>query len=144
MFKDITGGGFLELLVGTDIIEINRIKAAIEKSERNHFLEKIFTANEIKYCEGRNAAKYESYAARFAGKEAVSKAFGTGIGAKAAFNEIEILNDNLGKPYVILHGVAKEYYTKLGSSGISIALSHCKSYAIAYVSIFVNKKGSFT
>lgn len=127
----------MELLVGTDIIEIDRIKTAIEKSEGNSFLERIFTLNEIKYCEGRNAAKYESYAARFAGKEAVSKAFGTGIGAKAAFNEIEILNDNLGKPYVILHGAAKEYFEKIGSTGISISLSHCKSFAIAYVSIIV-------
>ena len=134
----------MELLVGTDIIEIDRIKTAIEKSERNHFLEKIFTDNEVKYCEGRNATKYESYAARFAGKEAVSKAFGTGIGANAAFKEIEILNDNLGKPYVVLHGAAKEYYEKIGTAGLSISLSHCKSYAIAYVSIFVNKKGSFT
>jgi holo-[acyl-carrier protein] synthase len=135
---------FLEVLVGTDIIEIDRIKTAIEKSESNGFLEKIYTANEIKSCEGRNASKYESYAARFAGKEAVSKAFGTGIGAKAAFNEIEILNDNLGKPYVILHGAAKEYLTSTGSCGVSISLSHCKNYAIAYVSIFINKKGSFT
>ncbi len=135
---------FLELLVGTDIIEIDRIKVAIEKSRRNSFLEKVFTANEIKYCEGRKASKYESYAARFAGKEAVSKAFGTGIGAKAAFNEIEILNDNLGKPYVVLHGAAKEYFTSIASSEVSISLSHCKDYAIAYVSIFVNKKGSFT
>ena len=127
----------MELLVGTDIIDIDRIKTAIEKSEGNSFLERIFTLNEIKYCEGRNAAKYESYAARFAGKEAVSKAFGTGIGAKAAFNEIEILNDNLGKPYVILHGAAKEYFEKIGSTGISISLSHCKSFAIAYVSIIV-------
>lgn len=127
----------MELLVGTDIIEIDRIKTAIEKSEGNSFLERIFTLNEIKYCEGRNAAKYKSYAARFAGKEAVSKAFGTGIGAKAAFNEIEILNDNLGKPYVILHGAAKEYFEKIGSTGISISLSHCKSFAIAYVSIIV-------
>ncbi|QNU67010.1 holo-ACP synthase [Ruminiclostridium herbifermentans] len=134
----------MELFVGTDIIEIDRIKMAIEKSEKKHFVEKIFTANEIKYCEEKNAAKFESYAARFAGKEAVSKAFGTGIGAKAAFNEIEILNDNIGRPYVILHGSAKEYYEKIGASGISISLSHCKSYAIAYVTIYVNKKGSFT
>jgi holo-[acyl-carrier protein] synthase len=134
----------LELLVGTDIIEIDRIKMAIERSEGNHFVEKIFTDNEIKYCEGRMASKYESYAARFAGKEAVTKAFGTGIGKNAAFNEIEILNDNLGRPYVILHGAAKKYYEKIGASGLSISLSHCKSYAIAYVTIFVNKKGSFT
>lgn len=134
----------MELLVGTDIIEIDRIRNAIERSESGCFLERVFTPNEIKYCEGRSAAKYESYAARFAGKEAVSKAFGTGIGTNAAFNEIEILNDKLGKPFVTLYGKAKDYYEELGASGISISLSHCKEYAIAYVSIIINNKGIFT
>lgn len=134
----------MELLVGTDIIEIDRVKKAIEKSKSGRFLDMVFTSNEIKYCENRNAARYESYAVRFAGKEAVSKAFGTGIGTNAAFNEIEILNDNLGKPSVILHGRAKEYYTEIGASGISISLSHCKEYAIAYVSILIKDKGGFT
>ena len=127
----------VELLLGTDIVEINRLKASIEKSENGRFCARIFTPNEIQYCESKKAAKYQSYAARFAGKEAVSKAFGTGIGEKALFNEIEILNDNLGKPYVILHGRAKDYYLALGASGISISLSHCKEYAIAYVAITV-------
>jgi len=135
----------VELLLGTDIIEVDRIKAAIESNESGRFSVRVFTPNEIKYCESKNAAKYQSYAARFAGKEAVSKAFGTGIGEYAFFNEIEILNNNLGKPFVKLHGRAKEYYASMEASGISITLSHCKEYAVAYVTIFVEKdQGGFT
>jgi len=129
----------MELLLGTDIIEIDRLRVAIENSENGRFSARVFTPNEIKYCESKNASKYQSYAARFAGKEAVSKAFGTGIGKNAAFNDIEILNDALGKPYVLLHGTAKDYYATLGASGISITMSHCKEYAVAYVAISIEK-----
>ena len=129
----------MELLLGTDIIEVDRIKVAIENGENGRFSARVYTANEIKYCESKKASKYQSYAARFAGKEAVSKAFGTGIGKDASFNEIEILNDELGKPFVNLHGRAKAYYASLGASGISITLSHCREYAVAYVAIYVNK-----
>ncbi len=130
----------VELMLGTDIIEIDRLRSSIENDVNGRFSERVFTPNEIKYCESKNAAKYQSYAARFAGKEAVSKAFGTGIGEHAFFNEIEILNDDLGKPYVKLHGRAKDYYETLDASGISISLSHCKEYAVAYVAISVEKE----
>ncbi|MHB8065971.1 MAG: holo-ACP synthase [Ruminiclostridium sp.] len=129
----------MELLLGTDIIEIDRLRVAIENDEKGRFSARVFTPNEIEYCESKNASKYQSYAARFAGKESVSKAFGTGIGRNAAFNEIEILNDDLGKPFVKLHGTAKAYYETLGASGISITMSHCKEYAVAYVAISVEK-----
>lgn len=127
----------MKLLLGTDIIEISRIKASIGRSVR--FSERVFTTEEIKYCESKCAAKYQSYAARFAAKEAVAKAFGTGIGEYAQFNEIEILNDNLGKPSVKLYGRAKEYYSTLSASDISISLSHCREYAVAYVAISVEE-----
>lgn len=129
------GGVFVELLLGTDIIEVDRLKSAIDNDEKGRFLTRVFTPNEIEYCESRNASKYQSYAARFAGKEAVSKAFGTGIGDNAFFNEIEILNNELGKPSVTLHGRAEKYYSSMKASGISITLSHCKEYAVAYVAI---------
>lgn len=127
----------MELLLGTDIIEVNRIKNAIESSGR--FSTRVFTPNEIAYCESKNVSKYQSYAARFAGKEAVSKALGTGIGKNAMFHEIEILNDEVGKPFIKLHGSAQDYYATLGASGISITLSHCIEYAVAYVAISVEK-----
>jgi holo-[acyl-carrier protein] synthase len=127
----------VELLLGTDIIEVNRIKEALSIGN-SRFSERVFTRNEVTYCESKNASKYQSYAARFAAKEAVSKAFGTGIGEHASFNEIEILNDDLGKPFVKLHGKTREYYNTLGATSISITLSHCKEYAVAYVAISIN------
>jgi len=130
-------GVFVELLLGTDIVEVDRIKTAIENGENRRFLTRVFTPNEIKYCESKKASKYQSYAARFAGKEAVSKAFGTGIGSNAFFNEIEILNNEFGKPSVILHGRAKDFYSSLEATGISITLSHSREYAVAYVVILV-------
>lgn len=129
----------MELLLGTDIIEVSRVKDALEASS-GRFTERVFTPGEVAYCESRRASKYESYAARFAGKEAVSKAFGTGIGKNASLNEIEILNDALGKPYINLYGNTKNFYDSLGATGISITLSHCKEYAVAYVAIYVNKQ----
>lgn len=128
----------MDLLIGTDIIEVDRIKANLENKVKGRFSARVFTENEVQYCEGRGVSKYQSYAARFAGKEAVSKALGTGIGENAQFNEIEILNDDKGKPYVILYGKAKKYFESLGAQGISITLSHCKEYAVAYVIITTN------
>lgn len=129
----------MELLLGTDIIEVDRIKASLDNKVNGRFSDRVFTPEEVKYCESKNASKYQSYAARFAGKEAVSKAFGTGIGENALFNEIEILNDKNGKPYVNLYGRAKQYYESLGASGISITLSHCREYAVAYAAITIMK-----
>ncbi len=129
----------MELLLGTDIIEVDRLKDALENGKSGRFSAKVFTPDEVLYCESKNAAKYQSYAARFAGKEAVSKAFGTGIGENAFFNEIEILNDAGGKPYVKLYGRAKSFYESLGATGISISLSHCREYAVAYVAITLKK-----
>lgn len=128
-------GDFVELLLGTDIVEVERIKSALSNGN-GRFSERVFTSNEVAYCESKNASKYQSYAARFAAKEAVSKAFGTGIGEHASFNEIEILNDGLGKPFVKLYGKTKVYFDSLGATGISITLSHCKEYAVAYVAIY--------
>ena len=124
----------MELLIGTDIIEVERIRAALENKINGKFSARVFTEEEVKY-----AAKYQSYAARFAGKEAVSKAFGTGIGENALFNDIEILNDEYGKPYVKLYGRAEKHYEQIGGNGISITLSHCKEYAVAYVLITVKR-----
>jgi holo-[acyl-carrier protein] synthase len=124
-------------LIGTDITEIDRIENAIEKGSNGRFLERVYTPLEVEYCESRKNSKYESYAARFAAKEAIAKAFGTGIGEKAEFNEIEILNDSAGKPYVNLYGKAKQLYNSFGATGVNITLSHCKQYAVAYALITV-------
>jgi holo-[acyl-carrier protein] synthase len=127
----------LNFLIGTDITEIDRIENAIEKGNNGKFLERVYTPLEIEYCESRKNSRFQSYAARFAAKEAIAKAFGTGIGQNAEFNEIEILNDSSGKPYAYLHGKAKQFFYSLGGTSISITLSHCRQYAVAYALIIV-------
>ncbi|MCX7922771.1 MAG: holo-ACP synthase [Clostridia bacterium] len=122
------------IFCGVDIIEIDRIKRSIETGN-TRFRDRVFTRNEIQYCEERNVSKYSSYAARFAAKEAVSKAFGTGVGNSMGWQDIEVVNDQRGSPNVLLHGKAKELFNEMGGSDICISLSHCDSHAIAYVII---------
>lgn len=117
---------------GTDIIEISRIKEAIE-SNGKEFLSRIYTEAEIAYCEKHNAAKYQHYAARFSAKEAVSKFLGTGFTGEFGWKEIEVKNNELGKPEIILTGKALELFNKLGYKEICLSISHCKEYATSVV-----------
>lgn len=117
--------------IGTDIVEIERIKNAIDKyGER--FKNRIFTDTEQEYCDSFNNNKYQHYAARFAAKESFSKAIGTGITKGFVFKEIGILNEPNGKPLVILEGALLE---KWGKYKISISLSHTDNNAVAYLII---------
>lgn len=122
------------ILCGTDIVEIDRVRNAFEKSGAS-FRDKIYTSSEIEYCEGKKAVRYQSYAARFAAKEAISKALGTGISGGVDWRDMEILNNEYGKPYVLLSGKAMEVYNSLNAVDISLSLSHSESYAVAYVVI---------
>ena len=124
----------MRILCGVDIVEIERIKKVLEEYGQT-FKDRVYTASEVEYCEKVKAAKYKSYAARFAAKEAVSKALGTGIAGGISLQEIEIKNNPSGKPFVILYGKAKELYNGLASLSMDISLSHCDNYAVAYVSI---------
>ncbi len=119
---------------GVDIVEVERLQKSFE-SLGDAFRDRIFTPAEIEYCEDRRQGRYQSYAARFAAKEAVSKAFGTGIGANVSWKEIEIINDASGKPHVNLSGAARTSFEAMGGEAVSISLSHCKSYAVAYALI---------
>lgn len=124
----------MAVLCGVDIIEIDRVRQSFETCG-DSFRNRVFTEKEIEYCESKKLVRFESYAARFAGKEAVSKAFGTGIGKGVKWRDIEILNDAQGKPHVLLSERADEIYKEIKAKGISISLSHCKEYAVAYVVI---------
>ncbi|SHN77675.1 holo-ACP synthase [Chitinophaga sp. CF418] len=119
--------------IGTDIIEVARVAAKMEKG--NGFRDMIFTPREIAYCEGQ-ASPAQHYAARFAAKEAFLKAMGTGWGhGKINFNEIEIRNDETGKPLLQLTGNAVSCYSELQIKQILVSLSHVKATAIAMVVI---------
>ncbi len=125
------------IFCGVDIIEIERVKKSIE-STGNAFRDRVFTQSEIQYCESRGMMKYHSYAARFAVKEAVSKAFGTGISEGVVWKSIETMNDVNGRPYVTLYGKAQQKLTEMKASEVSLSISHCDSYAVAYVTILTD------
>ncbi len=116
--------------IGTDIIEVSRVKKSIDKN--NGFKEKIFSEDEIVYCE-KFILKEQNYSARYAAKEALFKALGTGWRYGMAFKEIEVLNDDLGKPYFKFSGKVKEYLDKEGINKTHLSLTHIKEIASAYV-----------
>ena len=115
--------------LGTDIIEIARIAQSIDRyGER--FVQRIFTADEIAYCrQHRQPAPF--LAARFAAKEAISKAFGTGIGAALGWQDMEIRRKESGEPFVVLHGKGEELFAARGAKKIHISLTHTENYAAA-------------
>jgi holo-[acyl-carrier protein] synthase len=115
--------------IGIDIIEVNRIQSSHERfGER--FLKRILHPNEIGYClSHKTPAPF--LAARFAAKEAISKAFGTGIGAQLGWQDIEIGRKESGEPYVILHGPGQDLLKERGARVVLISLSHTQNHAAA-------------
>jgi len=112
--------------IGTDIIEITRV----EKAASPAFIKRVYTEKEQAYCEGRGAGRYASYGARWAGKEAVLKAFGTGL-RHGSLLDIEILPDELGCPQVTLSGYFGQLAEERGIKAVWLSLSHSKDYAVA-------------
>ena len=115
--------------VGCDVIEIERVRKACE---RESFVQRVFAPEEIAYCRSRGKQSSASFAARFAAKEAVLKALGTGLRG-GELQEIVITNDALGKPSVQLLGYHAELAAQLGVNNIAISMSHSRETAMAYV-----------
>ncbi len=113
--------------IGTDVVEIARIERIINRWG-NSFLKRVYTKAELRLCQ----KKPSSLATRFAGKEAVMKALGTGVKG-ISWREIEILADPSGKPLVHLYGRAQNQADGLALDKLAISLSHSKEYAIAFV-----------
>ena len=118
--------------VGTDIIEVERVASKIQKE--NGFRELVFSTEEIKYCENKTN-KFEHYAARFAAKEALGKALGLGWAEGTTINEVEILNNIDGKPYINFIGETANQIASLNLGNIHVSLSHIKTFATAVVII---------
>ncbi len=118
--------------IGTDIIEVERIRKHIEAGFG--FRDKVFTPQEIAYCESKTN-KAQNYAARFSAKEAFLKAVGTGLRHGLSFTDIEVVNDELGKPEMVLHGKAEELFRQLGAIGIQISMTHLRDWVNAIVII---------
>lgn len=115
---------------GLDIIEIDRIKKSLERYSPR-FENKVFTVGEINYCQSQ-ADPGKHFAARFAVKEAVSKSLGTGISNDVGFKDIEVVNNESGKPIVKMAGRGKLLFEKLNLKSIHISISHDRHYAIAH------------
>ncbi len=116
--------------IGVDIIEIARIRESME-SRGGGFLEKVFTPQEIAYCSGKhNSAQH--FAARFAAKEAVSKALSTGWAGEFRWKDVELTNDPSGQPRITLHGPLRD---RLAGNSVFVSLSHSHSHVVAMVVI---------
>ena len=121
----------MEIKCGTDIIEIDRIRDSIEKMGER-FVKRVFTKNEIEYCESKKAQKYQHYAARFAAKEATFKAISEELDNKNSicWKDFEVINDENGKPR--LNIICSDLGNIISKD---ISISHCKEYAVANVII---------
>ena len=118
--------------IGIDLIEVPRVEKLARKEDK--FLKKIFTQTEIDYCRKfKNGS--QNFAGRFAVKEAFSKAMGTGLSNGIKFNEIETVNDDLGKPEIVLYGSTKEILKERDLKCVHVSIAHLKDYATAIVII---------
>lgn len=127
--------------VGVDIVEIGRFASAMERSGQP-FLDRVFLPTEQAYCSPQREPA-RCFAARFAAKEAVAKALGTGIGAQLEWRNIEICRKDGGQPFVVLHGTGAETAARLGVSQLFLSLSHSENYAVANV-VASGKSGACT
>lgn len=123
--------------IGIDIVEIDRFRKA-KKRWGKEFLGKIFTKNEIEYSQKRRFQD-QHLAARFATKEAVLKAFGDKLPNIRNWQDIEVLNDKTGKPYINFHGSAKELKKKEGIENVIVSMSHSKNNAVACAILICGK-----
>lgn len=115
--------------IGMDIAETVRVKGSMDRFGES-FLQRILLPEEMAYCLAhKEPALY--VAARFAAKEAVSKAFGTGIGAQIGWTDIEVRRKESGEPFVVLHGNGKKLFEARGAKQLHIALTHTGNYAAA-------------
>jgi holo-[acyl-carrier protein] synthase len=120
--------------IGNDLAEVDRIRTAIEDPRTGkRFRDRVFTPGEQAYCEQHRAAKYQSYAARFAAKEATMKALGKGWGRYVAWLDIEVVRPRGSRPTIVLHDKAREYAQSLGVAHLHLALTHTAALAEAVV-----------
>ena len=117
--------------IGIDIVEVYRIRETISRTPR--FTERVYTEAERAYCEAKGAAAAQSYAARFAAKEAFLKALKTGWRGKITWQDIEIQSDADGVPTLNIEGEARKILETLGANKIHLSLSHTTEHAVAQV-----------
>ena len=122
--------GIMIFGIGTDIIEVSRVGELVGKG--NHYTDGVFTSGEIEYCESKKN-KNQHYAGRFAAKEAFLKALGTGWAQGISFIQVDVYNDEAGKPEIRLTGKAEEFVKENRINKIYVSITHLKDYAVAMV-----------
>lgn len=125
--------------IGTDIVECLRIAQMIER-HGELFIERVYTSQEIQYCQSRKMAT-QHFAGRWAAKEAVLKALGTGWRRGISWRDVEVRNEIGGRPAIALWGGAREVADKLGIGEVLISISHCRSHATAYALALASGNG---
>jgi holo-[acyl-carrier protein] synthase len=115
--------------LGTDIVEIVRIGQMIER-HGEHFLQRVYTEDEIRYCQRRRES-YQHFAGRWAAKEAVMKTLGTGWTRGVGWLDIEVATKRSGQPLINIRGTARDIASHLGIDEVLISISHCRAYATA-------------
>jgi holo-[acyl-carrier protein] synthase len=119
--------------IGIDLCDVARVRRALTRPSGARFRARVFTAGEQAYCEGRGRARYESYAARFAAKEAAMKALGTGWGDGVGWLDVEVVRDAAGAPSLRVHGAAGRLARRRGIRRWHLTLSHTAAMAAAWV-----------
>ena len=117
--------------IGIDITEVYRMRETIARTPR--FVERVFTPAEREYCDSRGAAAAQSYAARFAAKEAFLKALKTGWRGKITWHDMEVMRDDDGVPSLKVSGEARVILEEMGAGGVHLSISHTSEHAIAQV-----------
>ena len=119
---------------GIDMIEVERVERALTRPRTGErFRERVYTAGEVAYCESRGRPRYQSYAARFAAKEAAMKAMGTGWNRNVGWREIEVVRERGQAPTIALSGKAAEFARRKRITAFHLSLTHTAASAMAYV-----------
>jgi len=119
---------------GIDMIEVERVERALARPQTGErFRERVYSEREVAYCESRGRPRYQSYAARFAAKEATMKAMGTGWNRNVGWREIEVVRERGQAPTIVLTGKTAEFARRKGIAVFHLSLTHTAESAMAYV-----------
>jgi holo-[acyl-carrier protein] synthase len=129
----------LRVRVGVDVVGVERLARLVRDDESRQTT--LFTAREIEYCRGKRR-RFEHLAARFAAKEAVLKAFGTGISQRMRWTDVEVVNERSGRPRIILDGAVAAYAERHGLRDLDVSLTHTEDIALAHAVTTWRRKDS--
>jgi holo-[acyl-carrier protein] synthase len=133
------GDDELRLRVGVDVVGVARLERLVRDDEERQAT--LFTRRELDYCGGKRR-QYEHLAARFAAKEAVLKAFGTGISQRMRWTDVEVVNERSGRPRIVLDGAVADFARRHGLRDLDVSLTHTEDIALAQAVTLWERRGS--